>query len=1128
MCRLLNMPGPYILPAIVPVFCSLFILGEVNGQTWTGNIGNSWHEAGNWNPQTVPGPGSTVTIRAVSGNPFPVISQNVTVKTINLPDWSSGELTVTGSATLTVTETLNINNNGKLFLDNGTLQFNGNGNGQRKINMGYTNTLIQITNGGTLNTPYASLLVNGELQVNNGNMNLGNGLTLSTGKLFKVTEGNVAIFGGTDIYGTIDGGTGNFIFDGDSLNNQHKVTIRSGGRFYMAPSSPGNHPPECPPDTPVPPELSGGTIDFYSPSYVENNGRLYGGDALITYHKATESQGNAETEIHNGTIVFKDDVIISNSAWMEITCRGTIVVEGNSNFQQNGHMVVGDGNFSVSGDAVFQNNGTLDADEGNIVFDGNVTIANTGGTINAGASTITFSGGTFDNSGTFNPGTSTFIFDGEGSQSITGSNSDITFYNLIIEEGSDVQSGQNVLVLNDMAVDDNGEFDVDPGLTLNVVGEVTGDPYVDTNRPYIIVIHINAPNSITAVFDEPLDPVSSQTATNYRVENEAGVTIDYPSSPILGGAGNNEVTLTLGFNIAQDVNYYLIVNNVEDLDGYSVSTNHKKRFVNATPENLWQWAGLIDSDWDKPGNWEKELLPGSDALVVIPVTPNNPLISSQGNQIEALEIRQGAALTIGATGNLNVTQTIQNLEGNGGLIIASTPGGTGSLLHHNDSVQATFQRYISGEPQAWQMISSPAAGQPISGDFTPTGGSDAYGDGTRYDFYAWHEPDTSWVYLLNDDQPPTWLTANGNNTFRPGRGYLISYKDLHPTKAFQGRLNNGTVSLQLAKTAGQGSEFGHNLIGNPYPSSIDWKASSGWERSILENSGGGYDIWIWSETNLNYGAYNSASASDVGTLGVSRYIAPTQGFFVKAGQSGTFSMNNAVRVHEGAGNWLKSAGNEQNKLIVRIESTDGLGNDEVMIEFECTGATSGTPKKFSFVPTAPGLFLPDGEKKYSIRLLGEKEKYPVLPLSLKPGSTGNYKLSAFFDYSGFEVLELHDRETGARHNFKTMAQYSFQATTADRTNRFVLQVLPGDYADPFASLPVHIFTRQKVLYIDLRLVDGQHTCEVFSLTGHKLKSANLEGRQIGRLPVPFSNGVVIVHVTGTKGKMSRKVLIPGG
>jgi hypothetical protein len=39
--------------------------------------------------------------------------------------------------------------------------------------------------------------------------------------------------------------------------------------------------------------------------------------------------------------------------------------------------------------------------------------------------------------------------------------------------------------------------------------------------------------------------------------------------------------------------------------------------------------------------------------------------------------------------------------------------------------------------------------------------------------------------------------------------------------------------------------LGFNLIGNPYPSSIDWKSGTGWLRTDLVVSGGGYDMWIW-------------------------------------------------------------------------------------------------------------------------------------------------------------------------------------------------------------------------------------------------------------------------------------------
>ncbi|WP_423127258.1 Ig-like domain-containing protein [Gaoshiqia sp. Z1-71] len=1100
------------------VFCFSPVM-DLSGQTWTGNVSNSWHVAGNWDPQTVPGSGSTANIRPVSSHPYPLITQNVTVYRINLSEWSSGgELTITNGAMLTVTERFDINNNGQLFLDNGFLQFDGNGGGQRRINTGYTNVLIQIMNGGALSVAYDRLQLNGELWVDGGNVNLGNGLQLSTGKLFKVTEGEITVFGQTDIYGSVDGGRGNFVFDGDPSNNQHQVTIRSGGRFYMAPSSPENYPPDCPPDTPVPPVLSGGTIDFYSPSYVENNGRLYGGDAVITFYKPTNSQGDAITDIHNGLMVFKDNVTISNTAWLKIACKGTIRVEGNSIFQQNGNMDVGDGNFTVSGDAVFQNSGRLDADEGNIVFEGNVTIANTGGIINAGSSTIYFSGDIFNNSGTFNPGTSTFIFEGDGNQLITGTNALITFYNLIIEDSSTVQSIQNVLVLNDMAVDDDGEFEVDPGLTLNVVGDVTGDPYVDTNRPYIIAININAPNSITAVFDETLDPGSSQTASNYRVENESGATVDYPSNPIRGGAGNREITLTLGFNMVEDVNYYLIVNNVKDLDGYSVSANHKKRFAATTPETLWQWAGTIDSDWDKPGNWSKNSLPPVDAQVVIPVTPNNPLISSSANQVAELEIRQGASLTIGAAGSLSVDYNLENFEGNPGLRIESTAEGTGSLVHQTDQVLGTVKRYISGDAEDWHFLSAPVTAQSILGSWTPSG---TYGDGTGYDLYIWNEPASCWVYHLNTTVSPTWPGVHGQTYFVPGRGYLYAVQELAVTKEFTGFLGNGTVPRPVTASA-TGNYKGFNLLGNPYPSSIDWKDENGFVRNMLYNNGGGYDIWVWSSTANNYGVFNSADTGDTGTNHVSRYIAPMQGFFVRAVSSGTFGFNNNARVHNEAGKWLKSAGinRSANTIRLTVQSLAGAGSDEVKFEFGHAANENGAIKLFSPVETAPGLYLPSDDENYTIRYLTDTIENSSVQLAFKAGVTGNYNLQCSYDELTFGPVFLVDQLTGSTHNFAISDNYSFTAAKTDSPGRFVIRfrTVPAK-----ASVEAKVYISGSELFIDLGKLEGMIEIQLTDISGRIVRRQTLPGGQLVRWPMN-TRGVFVVTIRSSGLKLSYKIV----
>jgi hypothetical protein len=76
---------------------------------------------------------------------------------------------------------------------------------------------------------------------------------------------------------------------------------------------------------------------------------------------------------------------------------------------------------------------------------------------------------------------------------------------------------------------------------------------------------------------------------------------------------------------------------------------------------------------------------------------------------------------------------------------------------------------------------------------------------------------------------------------RKGRGYLYSTQALNPTKEF-GLLNNGNVSFPITNTSSSADAVvrGFNLIGNPYPSSIDWKSGTGWLRTDLVVSGGGY------------------------------------------------------------------------------------------------------------------------------------------------------------------------------------------------------------------------------------------------------------------------------------------------
>ncbi len=104
-----------------------------------------------------------------------------------------------------------------------------------------------------------------------------------------------------------------------------------------------------------------------------------------------------------------------------------------------------------------------------------------------------------------------------------------------------------------------------------------------------------------------------------------------------------------------------------------------------------------------------------------------------------------------------------------------------------------------------------------------------------------------------------------------------------------------TPSLTLTKS-GAGGTFdsandGWNMVGNPFASSLDWDASSGWNRSGLDGS-----VYVWSDSaNSGTGAYLTWNGS-TGTLG-SGNIAPMQGFWVKANDTGSpsFSVNDTAR-----------------------------------------------------------------------------------------------------------------------------------------------------------------------------------------------------------------------------------------
>ena len=505
------------------------------------------------------------------------------------------------------------------------------------------------------------------------------------------------------------------------------------------------------------------------------------------------------------------------------------------------------------------------------------------------------------------------------------------------------------------------------------------------------------------------------------------------------------------------------------------------------------------------------------------------LSSTQTTITNNLTINSGKIFKIEAAKTLTVNGVIANSGGNAGFILESNVAGTASLIHTTVNVPATVKRYISGNAEDWHFLASPVSNQLIaSSSWVPAG---TYGNGTGYDLYVFDEPTPCWVYQLNTsptstDENPNWPTVHPSANFVSGRGYLYSVQASNSTNQFAGNLNNGTISYAVTKNSTVDPLLiGFNLIGNPYPSAIDWKASTGWTRSNLMESGGGYDMWIWNPATNNYGVYNSLAST--GTNGISNFIAPMQGFFVRADSNATINMTNDIRVHTNASNWLKPGSNKNYKnpenIKVKITSQLGLGSDEVLLQFGAASNQAGAAKLYSTIKTAPSAYLSTGKGELTVRYLTNTTNNPIIPLAFKPGSDGNYTVSIDFDTAHYDFVVLEDTKTKTKHDLKDNPTYDFNATIEDAFERFLLHFEEVPIGDN--NLPIRIYYNGNKIVFDVSLIPDETAVTLFDTLGRKILEKKIRGKTIHYLPFNNKNQVFIVKAVSNGLSFISKIFV---
>jgi hypothetical protein len=509
---------------------------------------------------------------------------------------------------------------------------------------------------------------------------------------------------------------------------------------------------------------------------------------------------------------------------------------------------------------------------------------------------------------------------------------------------------------------------------------------------------------------------------------------------------------------------------------------------NGYPHLAWQtfpavvtWTGATTTDWNTAGNWSSSSVPVATDNVSIPNVTNDPVVTQTGSSLAVcnnLTIASGAVVTIATGKSLTVNGTLTNSAGVTGLVVNTG----GSLIESTTGVSATVESAIPASQ--WHLISVPVSNATSN---------------VFLDRYLQTHSESTNAYT---DITPT------NNTLTPMKGFAL-YGAGGFTASYTGALNTAAQSYSTTAATYVSPNGGWNLVGNPYPCSIDWIAASGWTKTNINNA-----IYVHKDAST-WATFVGGTGANSGT----RFIAPCQGFFVQATAAGTLAMTDAVRMHN-ATTFFKNT-DAVTANLVRLEVSGNGYKDEAVVRFlpEATAEFDGqydAHKFYGDLADAAQIYS-IGSTPLSINSLPETN---IVPVGVKAGVSGSYTIAAT-EINDLQYVTIEDTKTGI---FTELANspYTFSFEAGENELRFNLHfnTLLGiaDKKDVSAT----VYSNQKTAYINLNnQVKGD--IFIYNMAG-QLVAAKLSAKGMNEIKLN-ALGNYIVKVVTDKTAQVKKIFI---
>ncbi|KAF0194400.1 MAG: hypothetical protein FD166_3525 [Bacteroidetes bacterium] len=539
-------------------------------------------------------------------------------------------------------------------------------------------------------------------------------------------------------------------------------------------------------------------------------------------------------------------------------------------------------------------------------------------------------------------------------------------------------------------------------------------------------------------------------------------------APNSGGTGALNF---IGDNQMYDVNYSLIPG--------AVFTSGSVTVAPAAPVSVWNGTG----NWTTVANWSNGI-PGSVTNATIAtgtVTVNVPSFAA------VLTVEANAALTLSNLISLNVSGFVLNSSANNNATGSYINNGGTLTVNGNSSVK----RWLSGGQH--HFISNPLRSTvELSSILAP---------GNPGWIYRYDEPTLAWVNMWN-------LLEDVNVSY----GYCLNYTNIQMLSFNSTNVDPFNPNATVAPTVTRTGTNGWNLVGNPFPSAINW-LGTGWTKTNLDNG-----IYFYNGTG--YSSY----VNGVGANGGTQFIPSGQGFFVHANAANPrLTIPKASAVHN---NQTYYKGDEQIDNILRLTLNGAGYNDETIIRFD-TDATSSFDTDFDAyklmsLNTEVGQIYSKGDVEYSINAQTALTSGLEIPVSVMIGVDGEYTINAseLNSFSGNVAVFLEDSELNTVVNLRETPVYTFNAV-AGASDRFkVLFNTSAGIEDPSAR--GFVYASGKNIFIQ----NMNGVAEVYNLNGQLVASARISEGNLNTISLPaVAEGIFVVKVVNGSNSIASKVLV---